>query len=138
MPKNLTLILLFISFFLDIDLFAATEFSVYCSSNMDGTGMCTRQDSSQSLECMILQGSIIGCRDSNQKFRCIQYGNVIANQAQFSCRLDDLNSLFLPSSQDSDLQEGKSGHSNQENTESYTPFKNPQPLTDSIILDGIF
>ena len=138
MPKNLTLILLFISFFLDIDSFAATEFSVYYSSNMDGTGMCTRQDSSQSLECMILQGSIIGCRDSNQKFRCIQYGNVIANQAQFSCRLDDLNNLFLPSSQDSDLQEGKSGHSNQENTNSYTPFNNPQPLTDSIILDGIF
>ena len=132
----------FISLFLleTKSILASTEFSVYCSSNMDGTGMCNRQDSSQLLECMILQGSIIGCKDKdlNQKFRCIQYGNIIANQAQFSCKVDNLNSLFIPSGQDSDPQEGKSGRSKQKNTYSNTPTINSQPLTDLNTLDGVF
>lgn len=105
---------------------------------MDGTGMCTRQDSSQSLECMILQGSIIGCRDSNQKFRCIQYGNIIANQAQFYCKVDDLKSLFFPSGQDFDFQKGKSGHSIQKHADSNTPTKDLQPFTDSISTYEVF
>lgn len=117
---------------------ASNEFSVYCSSSMDGTGMCTHQDNSQSLECMILQGSIIGCRDSNQKFRCIQYGNIIANQAQFSCKVDDLNSLFIPPFQDSDFGEAASGHFKQKNIDSNIRIKNLQPFIDSITLVEVF
>ena len=105
---------------------------------MDGTGMCTRQDSSQSLECMVLQGSFIGCRDSNKKFRCVQYGNVIANQAQFHCKLDDLKTLFIPSSQDFDFQGGKSQNFKQEITVSNTPTKDLRPLTDSSSLYEVF
>ena len=66
--------------------YASAEFSVYCSSNMDGTGICTKEGTTETIECIILQGSIIGCRDKTSQFKCVQFGQIIANQAQFSCK----------------------------------------------------
>jgi hypothetical protein len=63
-----------------------TEFSVYCSSNMDGTGKCRRDDNSESLTCLIIPGGVIACRDNKKsRYECVQYGAVLANQTQFSC-----------------------------------------------------
>ena len=65
---------------------ASTEFTVYCSSNMDGTGVCNKEESFEPIQCLILPGSIIGCKSDNAQFRCIRFGQVIAHQAQFSCQ----------------------------------------------------
>tara|TARA_B100002051_G_scaffold262590_1_gene285371 strand:+ start:664 stop:1083 length:420 start_codon:yes stop_codon:yes gene_type:complete len=65
---------------------ASSKFTVYCSSNMDGTGVCNKEESSEPIHCLILPGSIIGCKSDNTQFRCIRFGQVIAHQAQFSCQ----------------------------------------------------
>ena len=64
---------------------ASSAFTVYCSSNMDGTGICKKEGTTESIECIILQGSIISCQDKTSQFKCVQFGQIIANQAQFSC-----------------------------------------------------
>ena len=66
---------------------ASGNFSIYCSSNMDGTGLCTREDTSEQLNCIVLQGAIIKCKDESGFFECLQYGPIIAHQSQFSCKL---------------------------------------------------
>ena len=53
---------------------------------MDGTGVCNKEESFEPIQCLILPGSIIGCKSDNAQFRCIRFGQVIAHQAQFSCQ----------------------------------------------------
>ncbi|MCP9810032.1 hypothetical protein KBY58_11360 [Cyanobium sp. HWJ4-Hawea] len=61
-------------------------FSIYCTSNMDGTGKCTRVDNSESLTCIAIPGQVIACRDKNKSLlECVQYGLILSYQAQFSC-----------------------------------------------------
>lgn len=70
------------------------EFSIYCSSNMDGTGKCRRVDRDESLSCVIIPGAVIACRDkARRKYECVQYGAILANQTQFSCLPDRDNSV---------------------------------------------
>ena len=62
------------------------EFSVFCSSNMDGTGRCTRDDTDESLSCLVIPGGVIACRDKQKiRYECVQYGAILAHQTQFSC-----------------------------------------------------
>jgi hypothetical protein len=69
-------------------------FSIYCTSNFDGTGKCRRIDDDSALSCIVIPGGIIACRDeSMRKYECVQFGAIIASQTQFSCVLDDDNSV---------------------------------------------
>jgi hypothetical protein len=62
------------------------EFSVYCTSNMDGTGRCKRIDNDDFINCIIIPGGVIACRDkAAARYECVQYGAISANQTQFAC-----------------------------------------------------
>jgi len=70
------------------------EFSIYCSSNMDGTGKCRKVDTDQVVNCLIIPGGIVACRDKNKKkYECVEYGAVAANQMQFACMAASSNSV---------------------------------------------
>jgi len=73
---------------------AQQEFSIYCSSNMDGTGKCRKVDSDEVLNCLIIPGGVVACRDiAKQMYECVQYGAITANQTQFACVADADNSV---------------------------------------------
>ena len=117
---------------------ASSEFSVYCSSNMDGTGICTKEGTTESIECIILQGSIIGCQDKTSQFRCVQFGQIIANQAQFSCKQVENNSESpsLKEDNDSPLVNLSEPEVNPAPL-NLNPFDQTQPK-ESSIMDGAF
>lgn len=118
---------------------ASSDFSVYCSSNMDGTGICTKEGTTESIECIILQGSIIGCKDSTSQFRCVQFGQVIANQAQFSCKQTEIkteaSSLDIEENSPADQQ--RSEPIVNQAPSSLNPFDQSQSQTETI-MDGAF
>lgn len=121
---------------------ASSDFSVYCSSNMDGTGICTKEGTSESLTCVILQGSIVGCENSNRRYRCVQYGQIIANQTQFSCKETDAmnaeyqekqktESMYLqpPSQSDAEMEIDQPN---------FNPFDQSPSIPQSNILEGVY
>ncbi len=62
------------------------ELSIYCVSNMDGTGKCQRADTDEAFDCLMIPGSVIACRDKQKvRYECVQYGSIVANQSEFSC-----------------------------------------------------
>ena len=62
-----------------------SEFSVYCNSNMDGTGDCSRNDNNELLACIVIPGGIIECKDKQKlRYECVNYGVTTANSTQFS------------------------------------------------------
>jgi hypothetical protein len=64
-------------------------FSIYCNSNMDGTGKCSRTDNGNPLTCIMIPGQIIDCSDQSKgEFDCVQYGAVMPLQTQFFCLPD--------------------------------------------------
>ena len=70
----------------DLNNASQAEFSIYCNSNMDGTGKCNRVDNSETINCIMIPGQIIACRDkNNRRYHCVQYGAIVAWQTQFSC-----------------------------------------------------
>ena len=118
---------------------AFSDFSVYCSSNMDGTGVCTKEGTSETIECILLQGSIIGCRDSTSQFRCVQFGQIIANQAQFSCKQTEIkteaSSLDIAEKSPADQQ--RSEPIVNQAPSSLNPFDQSQSQNETI-MDGAF
>ena len=116
---------------------ASSEFSVYCSSNMDGTGVCTTEDSREPIECLLLQGSIIGCKKNMDRFRCIQYGKIIANQSQFSCKKTDAEakSIVDQSANSTRQQDYSTQDINQDNI---NPYEFSTPKSTQSIMDGVF
>lgn len=67
--------------------YLANSFSVYCTSNFDGTGKCRRVDLDMALDCIIIPGQVIACRDNQKhKYQCVQYGAVSSYQTQFHCQ----------------------------------------------------
>ena len=73
---------------------AQQEFSIFCSSNMDGTGKCRKVDGDEVLNCLIIPGGVVACRDiDKQMYECVQYGAITANQTQFACVVDVDNSV---------------------------------------------
>lgn len=118
---------------------AFSDFSVYCSSNMDGTGVCTKEGTSETIECILLQGSIIGCKDSTSQFRCVQFGQVIANQAQFSCKQTEIkteaSSLDIEEKSPADQQ--RSEPIVNQAPSSLNPFDQSQSQNETI-MDGAF
>lgn len=61
-------------------------FNVYCTSNLDGTGVCTNMETSRNLDCMIIPGQVIDCKSkSGKSFQCVIYSQYTTNQAEFYC-----------------------------------------------------
>ena len=117
---------------------AFSDFSVYCSSNMDGTGVCTKEGTSETIECILLQGSIIGCKDSTSQFRCVQFGQIIANQAQFSCKQAESESETTSLDIEEKSPIGKQPEPTVKSaTSNLNPFDQPLPKNESI-MDGAF
>ena len=81
---------------------STSAFSIYCTSNLDGTGACNRIDNNQPVECEMIPGGVINCTENNQNpIQCIIYSGVIGSQAYFYCthRTDpgvNKNRLNLP------------------------------------------
>lgn len=73
---------------------AQQEFSIYCSSNMDGTGKCRKAGSDEVINCLIIPGGVVACKGTDKKkYECVQYGAIAANQTQFACVDDTDNSV---------------------------------------------
>jgi len=73
---------------------AHQSFSIYCTSNFDGTGKCRRVDTDEEIGCVAIPGQVIACRDQQKMiFECVQYAAVVAYQTQFFCDLDDDQSV---------------------------------------------
>lgn len=69
-------------------------FSIYCTSNLDGTGKCRTEDGDDAINCLIIPGGIIACKDAKKKkYECVQYGSITAKQTQFACEPDSDNSV---------------------------------------------
>jgi hypothetical protein len=61
-------------------------FNVYCTSNMDGTGVCTNMETSRKLQCIIIPGQVIDCKSrSGKSFQCVLFSQYTPNQAEFFC-----------------------------------------------------
>lgn len=61
-------------------------FNVYCTSNLDGTGVCASMESGKKLQCIIIPGQVIDCKSrSGKSFQCVLYSQYAANQAEFFC-----------------------------------------------------
>jgi len=61
-------------------------FNVYCTSNHDGTGVCTNMETSRNLDCIIIPGQVIDCKSlSGKSFQCVLYSQYTPNQAEFFC-----------------------------------------------------
>lgn len=69
-------------------------FSIYCTSNLDGTGKCRKEDGDDAVNCLSIPGGVIACKDANKKkYECVQYGSITAKQTQFACEPDTDNSV---------------------------------------------
>ena len=56
-------------------------FSVYCTNNLDGTGLCRRADSKERLGCLMLPANQVICRSSDDQIViCVAFG-----AAEWSC-----------------------------------------------------
>lgn len=61
-------------------------FNVYCTSNLDGTGVCTNMETSRNLQCIIIPGQVIDCKSrSGKSFQCVLFSQYTPNQAEFFC-----------------------------------------------------
>lgn len=70
-------------------------FFAYCTSNMDGTGVCVNEEDSSNFICLIVPGQIISCPASNSKsVECIWISNAVAFQAQFWCDPEDEAAIY--------------------------------------------
>lgn len=63
-----------------------SSFIIYCTSNHDGTGDCSRADTSEGIECELVPGSVINCtRNDGMPVQCVMVSSVLNAQAYFSC-----------------------------------------------------
>jgi hypothetical protein len=116
---------------------------------MDGTGKCIRADNGLSINCLIIPGGVIACRDSEKrKYSCVQYGLIVSSQSEFFCQYDKNNLirdslLDLDSSPDSKKVDEKSikssqredvdffdpKNSNNQGQAAPSPWENKMPLS---------
>lgn len=63
-----------------------SSFIIYCTSNQDGTGECSRVDTGEKIVCEIVAGSIVNCsRQTASPVQCVFVSTVLNAQAYFSC-----------------------------------------------------
>lgn len=112
---------------------SSQQFSIYCTSNFDGTGKCTKDDGNE-LTCISLPGQIIACKNTDSSiYECIQYGNIVAHQSQFVCEEDtdrsvspiQFNSNDQPSEEKSIIINNPFMESTKDTTDSMTEMAPP-------------
>lgn len=65
---------------------ATPGFSIYCLSNLDGTGSCMRVDNNEAVPCTIVPGGIISCsQNAMDPIQCVSYGSSSDTQSYFYC-----------------------------------------------------
>ena len=65
---------------------APDGFTAYCTGNLDGTGDCFNQESSQRYTCVVIPGQVIDCKSKGgTPFQCVWISGVQSNQAEFWC-----------------------------------------------------
>lgn len=71
---------------------------VYCTSNLDSTGVCVDEKTQISFTCLIIPGQIIECKDKNSiDYECVMTTQITPTQAQFSCsKLVSTSALEIP------------------------------------------
>jgi len=63
-----------------------SSFIIYCTSNQDSTGECSRVDTGEKIVCEIVPGSIINCsQQAASPVQCVLVSSVLNAQAYFSC-----------------------------------------------------
>jgi hypothetical protein len=66
--------------------FGVDTINIYCTSNQDGTGECVNSDNNSIVDCTLIPGQVITCRDSqSQLLSCINYGSNQSSQGYFQC-----------------------------------------------------
>lgn len=71
-------------------------FNVFCVSNKDGTGICSDLVSGHSLNCIIIPGQVINCKNSlGNSLQCVLISQYTQNQSEFFCN-EQVNSAPSP------------------------------------------
>jgi hypothetical protein len=74
-------------------------FFMFCTSNLDGTGVCTNQEDGREFSCLIVPGQIISCPAANSRsVECVWISGISANSAQFWCDPDKEATMYADSS----------------------------------------
>lgn len=61
-------------------------FNVFCTSNLDGTGVCSDPLSGRSLNCIVIPGQVIDCKNNlGYNLQCVLIGQYAQNQSEFFC-----------------------------------------------------
>ena len=64
----------------------SSSYSIFCTSNHDGTGVCSRLDNNERINCEIIPGMLINCKENDQNpIQCVGYGAVVNSQSYFYC-----------------------------------------------------
>ena len=64
----------------------STGFSIYCTSNHDSTGACNRVDNDLPIDCVVVPGGVISCKQKGQPpIQCVLYSAPLDTQAYFYC-----------------------------------------------------
>ena len=80
------------------------NFEVYCTSNLDSTGVCT-DESNTSFSCIIIPGQIIECKDKKSiPYECVLIAQITQTQAEFSCSELGSRNSNSPRQQNNDLE----------------------------------
>ena len=74
-------------------------FFMFCTSNLDGTGVCVNQEDGREFSCLIVPGQIISCPAANSRsVECVWISGISANSAQFWCDPDKETAMYSDSS----------------------------------------
>lgn len=62
-------------------------FVASCTSNMDGTGLCTNSENGKKYTCLIIPGQVIDCKSprTGRSFQCVWVSGSQAYYAEFWC-----------------------------------------------------
>jgi len=64
----------------------SSGFNIYCTSNQDGTGSCNRVDNNEVVDCLMIPGGIINCKEKGESaIQCVLYSSTLNSQAYFYC-----------------------------------------------------
>lgn len=64
----------------------SSGFNIYCTSNLDGTGACNRVDNDKPVDCLVIPGGVIDCKQPGEEpIQCVLYSSVLNSQAYFYC-----------------------------------------------------
>ena len=73
-------------------------FFMFCTSNLDGTGVCANQEDGREFSCLIVPGQIISCPAANSRsVECVWISGISANSAQFWCDPEKETAMYADS-----------------------------------------